>query len=277
MQRAFTLTHEGKLEEALALTVQLLGDQPDLVDLRNQLSAILRRLGRFEESLATYEETERRFPQIAESLALEKAKLYLDLDRIDDAERAARSILGSNELGARFILSAVAGRRGDWKTAAEEARKGIGDPRNPRVPAYLLLAQALAADGRLEEARVEIDRAAERLGHPEVAPVPGVHSTRGDILGRLGRNAEAEAAFRRELALFPKSDETYVRLAILLAAEHRFDEIEPTLEALVTQVGGARALLLAADTMARLGNTEAAAAYRRRAERAGAVPAKRGR
>jgi arylsulfatase A-like enzyme len=272
MQRAFQLTHDGRLAEALALTVQILGEQPDLVDLRNQLSAILRRLGRFEESLATYEETERRFPQLAESLAMEKAKLYLDLGRIDDAERAARSILDSNELGARFILSAVAGRRGEWARAAEEARRGIGDPRNPRVPAMLLLAQALSAQGKVAEALTEIDRAAARLAAPGVAPVPNVHATRGDLLARLGRESEAEAAFRSEIERFPDNPDPYVRLAILFAAGHRFDEIEPTLDALAA-TGSPRALLAAAETMERLGNAEGAAAYRRRARAAGAAPA----
>ncbi len=268
MQRAFQLTHEGELEAALALTVQLLGDQPDLVDLRNQLAAILRRLGRFEESLAVYEETERRLPQLAESLAMEKAKLFLDLGRIDDAERTARAILGTNELGARFVLSAVAGRRGDWATAAAEARRGIGDPRHPRVPAMLLLAQALAAEERLAEALIEIDRAAERLSRPGVAPVVNVFATRGDLLARLGRDAEAEVSFRREVELFPANPDPYVRLAVLFAAQHRFDEIEPMLDALAANVGGARGLEAAAATMERLGNADGAAAYRRRAGRA---------
>ena len=278
MQRAFHLTNAGQLDEALALTVQVLGAQPDLVDLRNQLSAILRRLGRFEEALATYEETERRFPQLVESLAIEKAKLYLDLGRLDAAEAAARRVLGANELGARFVLAAVAGRRGNWAEAADQARRGVGDPRNPRVPALLLLAQALAAQDRLDEALAEIDRAAARLAHPEVAPVPNVHATHGDILARLGRDAEAEAAFRREIALFPGNPDPYVRLAILYAAEHRFAEIDAILEDLIGANPDPKAFVLAAETMERLGNREGAADYRRRARRlapAGAPTARR--
>ncbi len=271
VQRAFTLTREGKLEEALALCVQLLGEQPDLLDVRNQLAGVLRHLGRFEEALAVYDETERRFPQLAESLAIERAKLELDLGRVEGAAAAARRALAANPLEARLILAAVAVRRGDWAAAAAEARQGLGDPAHPRVPALLLLAQALAADGKLEEARVEIERARERSRAPGAPAVATLEATYGDILARLGREAEAETAFRREIEQFPRNPDPYVRLAILFASQHRFDEIEPTLAAMVTALPLPRTLLLAADTLERLGNTGDAEAYRRRARAAGQV------
>ena len=69
---------------------------------------------------------------------------------------------------------------------------------------------------------------------------PRSEATRGDVLARLGRPAEAEAAFRREIELFPRTTEAYVRLAILLAAERRFAEISPTLEAMVRAVPAPR-------------------------------------
>jgi arylsulfatase A-like enzyme/Flp pilus assembly protein TadD len=272
VQRVFALTGEGKLDEALALSVRLLGERPDLLDVRNQLAGLLRRLGRFEEALAVYAETERRFPQLAESFAIERAKLELDLGRLDGAEAAARQALTANPLEARLVLAAVAVRRGDWAAAADEARQGVGDPSHPRVPALLLLAQALAADGKLEEARVEIERARERsrdATRPGGArPVATLEATYGDILARLGRVGEAEAAFRREIERFPRNPDPYVRLAILLASEHRFGEIEPALEAMVAALPVPRTYLLAAETLERLGNAADAESYRRRARAA---------
>ncbi|MEO8196350.1 MAG: sulfatase-like hydrolase/transferase [Thermoanaerobaculia bacterium] len=269
VQRVFTLTAEGKLEEALALCVQLLGEQPDLLDVRNQLVSVLRRLGRFEEALAVCDETERRFPQLAPSLAIDRAKLELDLGRVEGAEAAARRALIANPLEARLILAAVAVRRGDWVTAASEARQGLGDPTHPRVPALLLLGQALAAEGKLEEARREIERAREHSSAPGAPPVATLEATYGDILARLGRDSEAEAAFRREIGQFPRNPDPYIRLAILFAAQHRFGEIEPTLAAMVQALPVRHTLLLAADTFERLGNTGDAEAYRRRARAAG--------
>lgn len=268
IQRSFELVHQGRLEEALELCVRLLGEHPDLIDLRNQLAATLRRLGRFEEALAVYAETERRYPSLGPSLAIERAKIELDLDWLDDAAASAARAQAENPLEAELILATVAGRRGDWATAERRARAGIGDPRRPRVPALLLLAQALLAQERLPEALAEIERAVAETRRPGAKPVVTVESTYGDLLARLGRNAEAEAAFRREIALFPQGPEAYARLAILLAAERRFAEIEPTLDALAAANPSPRALAVAAETMERLGNDEGAAAYRARARAA---------
>jgi len=273
IQRSFALSAEGRHDEALDLCYQLLAANPDLIDVRNQLAGVLRKLGRFEEALEVYAETERRFPGLSESLAIERAKIELDLGRLDRAEAEARRAAAANPLESRLILAAVAGRRGDWPRAVVEARAGLGDPARPRVPALLLLARALLAQDRLDEARAEAERAIAEIRRPGAPPVATVESTYGDILARLGRDAEAEVAFRREIELFPRAPEPYVRLAILLAAQHRFDEIEPTLDALVAANPSPRALLAAAETMDRLGNREGAAAYRARARAAAASAA----
>ena len=270
IQRCFALAHEGRLEESLALCVRLLGEQPDLVDVRHQLADVLRRLGRPAEALEVHEVTARRSPELAEGLAIERAELALDLDRLDLAEAEAKRALAANPLEARLVLATVAGRRGDWKAAETAAREAAGPAARPRVAALLLLAQALAAQGRLEEGLTEAERAATRIaaGAP---PHPGVESTRGDLLARLGREGEAEYAFRREITAFPRNEEPYVRLAILLAAERRFDEILPTLEALVAAAPAPRTYELAARTLKDLGNAEAAASFRARGLRLAAA------
>ncbi len=268
VQRSFTLTSEGRYEEALDLCYSLLAANPNLIDARNQLAGVLRKLGRFEEALEVYAETERRFPQFGDSLAIERAKVELDIGRLDRAEAEARGALVANPLEAHLVLSAVAGRRSDWPQAVEEARAAAGESSQPRVPALLLLAQALLAQDRLEAALAEVERAIEVTRRPGAAPVATVDSTYGDILARLGRDAEAESAFRREIARFPMAPEPYARLAFLLAAEHRFDEIEPTLEALVAANPTPLAFVAAAEAMERLGNTEGAASFRARARAA---------
>ncbi len=264
IQRTFALTSAGRYQEALALCVQLLGEHPDLVDVRNQLAGILRKLGRAEEALAVYDETDRRYPQLSDSLAIERAKIELDLGRLDRAEAALVRARTANPLEAHLIAAAIAGRRGNWELAVTESRAGVGDTERPRLPALLLLSQALGAQGKLDDALLEIERAVAHLENNGAAPVPTVHSTRGDLLARLGRAAEAERAFRRELALFPGSSDPYVKLAILMASEHRFEEIEPTLEAMVQAIPTRPTYELAADTMRDLGNASGEESFRRR-------------
>ena len=125
----------------------------------------------------------------------------------------------------------------------------------------------VAQQGRLQEALEIADRAVARTAGDGAHPVATVASTRGDILARMNRNQEAEVAFRNEIARFPSTAEAYVRLALLLASEHRFSEIQPTLEAMVKASPKPATYLLAAREMTDLGNDAAAREFRRRGER----------
>jgi len=83
----------------------------------------------------------------------------------------------------------------------------------------------------------------------------------------MGRNQEAEAAFREEMQRFPTTSEAYVMLALLLASEHRFNEIEPTLESMVKASPMPATYFLAAREMHDLGNDAAARSFRSQGER----------
>ena len=54
--------------------------------------------------------------------------------------------------------------------------------------------------------------------------VPNLHFYRGDILARLGRNAEAEREFRAEIAIYPAEPDAYASLLLLLASSGRIEE-----------------------------------------------------
>src|SRR5438067_3331759 len=130
----------------------------------------------------------------------------------------------------------------------------------------ILLARVLAEEQKLPEALDVVNRAATRVGQG-AHPVATLASTRGDILARMGRNQEAEASFREEMTHFPTTTNAYARLAVLLASEHRFAEIGPTLEAMVKASPHPATYALAARTMHDLGNKEGARAFRARGER----------
>jgi arylsulfatase A-like enzyme/Flp pilus assembly protein TadD len=89
----------------------------------------------------------------------------------------------------------------------------------------------------------------------------------GDILARLGRNAEAAAAFQEEIRSFPDNAPAYARLAIVYALEGRkVSEVRAVLEGMVRADPRPATARLAAETLESLGDRETATAWRRRAE-----------
>ncbi len=272
VQQAFALSQAGKYEECVALCREILRDYPDLVDARNQLAGTLERLGRLEEAIEAYEDAIRRSPAFLDVAALELGRMELELGQLDRAELHAQQASKINPLEAHLLFAGLAGALGDWDKAEREARAGQGYTGKPRIGAMLMLAQVLVERGRLDEALGIAEQARARVAAGQAPPLKRLEATYGDILGRMGRFPAAEAALRHEIELFPRVPESYVRLAILFAAQHRFDEIKPILDRLVTVVPSARGLLLAAKTMEDLGNLEDARAYRARARQLGARP-----
>lgn len=134
------------------------------------------------------------------------------------------------------------------------------------VPALISLARVLTEEQRVDEALTMIDRAAARVGQG-AHPAAMLAATRGDILARMGQSQEAEAAFREEMQRFPQTTDAYVKLALLLASEHRFGEINPTLEAMVKASPRPATYFLAAKELSDLGNAVEAASFRSRGEK----------
>jgi len=267
VQETFALNQQGRYAESVELCRAILRDYPDLVDVYSQLAGNLRRLGRLDEALKAYHEAVRRSPQLVDSVAIEIAKLELDLGHLKEAELNAKQAMKLNPAEAHLLLAAVAAERGDWTGAEREARLALDNEQRPRVPALILLSKVLVQQGRLDEALATADRAAARIREDGAPGVATLASTRGDVLARMGRKQEAEAAFREEIRTFPATTDAYTRLAILLASERRFGEIETTLEAMVQASPRPATYGLAAQAMADLGNTERARFFQARGER----------
>jgi arylsulfatase A-like enzyme/tetratricopeptide (TPR) repeat protein len=267
VKQTFVLNEQQRYRESIELCREILRDYPDLVDVHMQLAGNLRRLGRLDEALETYKEAIRRSPQLVDALAVEIAKLELDRGDLHAAELNAQQAMKLNPAEAHLLLAAVALARGDESTAEREARMALGLDDRPRIPALILLARILVEQGRLDEALEVANRAVARVREDGAPPVRTLASTRGDILARMGRAEEAEAAFREEIARFPSTNDAYVNLAVLLASQRRFAEIEPTLEAMVVASPWPATHQLAAQAMEDLGNQQGARDFRRRGER----------
>lgn len=85
----------------------------------------------------------------------------------------------------------------------------LGSQDHPQVAALIFLARVQAGQQKLDEALSVADRAAAQISQKGAHPVATLASTRGDILARMGRNHEAEAAFREEIAHFSCNDERF--------------------------------------------------------------------
>ncbi|MEO8502310.1 MAG: sulfatase-like hydrolase/transferase [Acidobacteriota bacterium] len=267
MQTALRLAQESHLAEAEAACRAVLAKQPNMVDARIQLGSLLRRLGRADEAREEYREVVRRSPEMLDTIAVEMGKIALEEGHLDEAAENAKLALAAAPDEAHLLLAGVAIRKNDWAGGEREATAALGNAARPRIPALILLARVLIERGRLDEARTRIENARGRIARGEAKPVVTLEGTYADILGRQGHPEEAEASFRREIEMFPESEEAYVRFAILLASEHRFAEIQPTLDHMVTAKPIPTIYELAAQTMSNLGNEEGARQYRQTAAR----------
>jgi Flp pilus assembly protein TadD len=82
------------------------------------------------------------------------------------------------------------------------------------------------------------------------------------VLARLGRNDEAAAAFRKEIAGYPGNSQAYANLAILLATMGRpREEVRRILEEMVRARPGPRSAALVAEAGRFLDGMDSARAH----------------
>ena len=265
VQRAVDLRTAGRYEEAVALLRDLIARYPLLQDAHLLLAPALRALGRYDEALAAAEEARRQLPTLGPLISLELARIHLLKGDLDQAEVEAKAGAESNRAQSLELLTRIALVRNDLDAAADYGRQAREEGAVPRVSALLLGAKVALLKEQPEAALELLDQARQRVQAGKHPPTAGLESDRGDALARLGRYPQAEEAFREEIRRFPEDLQAYSRLAILLAATHRFDEIEPLLEQMATANPQRRSYLVAAETLERLGNREGAGRWRQRA------------
>jgi uncharacterized protein HemY len=196
---------------------------------------------------------------------MEKARIFLKRGRLDEAERHARAVAEGLPAEAHEVLARVAAARGRLAEAEREARLAYEAEAAPRAEVVLLAAEIHLAKSEIPQALALLDPLHAKVAAGERPPVESLEFLRGDALARLGRASEAEQALREEIRRFPTMARAYASLAFLCATQRRFAEIEPLLEAMAAADPRRETLLLAADTAERLGDTQGARAWRRRA------------
>jgi Flp pilus assembly protein TadD len=223
----WTLFQDGRPEEAVTEYERALQTDPKLVKAHNNVALALVELGRLDEAAGHYEKSLALEPkaEIYSDLGFTMARLGRPDEARTDYQKALE--LDPNSASANFNLAisfAQAGafgeaeshfrkalpgrptaethnglgyvleRQGRTDEAVAEFRKAIDvDPKF--TPAYNNLAQALAAQGKLEEAAHYYELSlAEK-------PSASVYNALGGVLTRLGKTAEAQEQFAKAKAL----------------------------------------------------------------------------
>ena len=221
IRQAFNLFRAGRYEEALAFYQRLLRENPRMLDLWDVSARALVRLGRTEEGIAAAREGLKVSPQ-ATHLALLVANLSLEQGRIDEAQQHAELALKAHKIEAHEILARVALARNDVPAAEREARAAIAEERD-NARALVTLARIEKHKKNYAGALTHLDAAAKAAADKD-ASLSRLHFLRGDVLARLGRDEDAERAFREEIRLFPEDAEAYKNLILLYVAQGRVDE-----------------------------------------------------
>jgi arylsulfatase A-like enzyme/Flp pilus assembly protein TadD len=264
IKKAFRLAAQGEGERAVRALGHLLEKNPNLFDVQYELGETLSRLKRYEEAAEAYKRAMALSPSLAAEIGLALGRVTLELGRLDEAEANGRLALGTNPPEAHELLARVALARGDLEMAQREANLIRGSP--VEAKAAVLLAEVHLRRNEIQQAMLLLDMAIARLAEQRLRPVGNLHFLRGDSLARLGRYPEAEAAFKEEIRFFPTNSHAYARLAIVYAVERRTArDVYRVLEAMQRAHPTRETSLLAAETLASIGDRRGAGDWRRRA------------
>jgi len=177
---ALALVELGQLEEAAVHFRKSLALQPR-AEIYSDLGFAMARLGKPEEALANYRKALELDPTCA-SAHFNLAVTLVQAGKFREAESHYRTALaGGPTAETHNGLGYVLAREGRPDEAVGEFRKAIDlDPKY--TPAYNNIADALAAQGKLEEAERYYRRSLEEK------PSPAVHDSLAAVLRRLGRS-----------------------------------------------------------------------------------------
>jgi choline-sulfatase len=232
LNTAMGLFFHQQFAQAVPAFQRALAANPQLIDAWEHLGDSLQALGRLDEALAAFQHA-MKISGGASHIAVSTGELLLRMGRLDEAQAHAELARKVSPAGADGLLAEIALARHQPAAAERAARQAVaaeGDTAGP----HLTLAQVLAAEGKLEAALGETDRALAEVGRRASGQsFPRLWYIRGDVLARLGRDGEAEQAFRREIAGFPADLHTYSSLAALYVSQGKTDAAVAVLRQMV--------------------------------------------
>jgi tetratricopeptide (TPR) repeat protein len=264
LKNAFGALKDQRYEEAAKRFNAILKENPRMVDVWQLLAQADLKLSRDEEALAALLQAAKLSPGNPQVL-LALSEYYRVTGDFKRAREHAELARDAGALDAHENLARIALAQGDSKTAESEARAALQEHPNRRIP-HLVLARVMRDQGKLQEALAEISEI-DRLTRSFQPPLFSLNYLKGDVLARLGRNAEARAAFQQEIHDFPDSAQAYTALAVLYASEGNEGEARRTLEACLTNARTPGPFFAVAQAYQILGDTGRAQGVRLEASR----------
>lgn len=269
---AVQLEQTGRYAEAVQMYRGLTQRNPRFTDAWTRLSRSLEQMGRYSEAIESYKAAIRVSPSLAGEFALSMARDYLNLGDADSAAKHAELGLDVNPGSAHLLLGRAALAKGDPARAIAEARMAMND-RAFNIAAKVLLAQAEVRrdPSTVSQALAMIEEARREASSRQMPPVALLDFVRGDILARMGRVADARAAFEEEIAHFPHDREAYASLAVLQWLEGDRAASNRTMQRLILAIPGHETYAFISQTYRQIGDQTAADIWLRKAERSTAV------
>jgi arylsulfatase A-like enzyme/tetratricopeptide (TPR) repeat protein len=263
LKEASRLSAEGRFEQAASILRELVRESSAMLDPWEGLARVLKEAGRPAEAFDALLEADRLSPGTPQIL-LGLADLALrkgDIPRARTYAQAA-AVLGAS--GATQALAEIALASGDLPEARRLAKTCLQEDARSRS-CWLLLATVEKQAGDSKSAWEILERL-RNLRDAGRGPLENENFLRGDVLARMGRESEAETAFRAEVSAFPDNPAGWTGLALLYASQGRPDDARRVLDELISKSPRPRSYFAAARTWEVLEDRQAAVAMRRRAE-----------
>lgn len=256
LQHGFVENASRRYAKAVEAFQKVLAKNEHSIAAWENLALAYERLGRFTEALAAYQQAFERSGG-EPHLALAIGEVLLSLGRPADARAHAEPALAWDGAAARDLLARAALAEGKPDEAERQAEEGLKLRRDPGL---------LFVQGRVARQRGDLVKALALARQAEAGlaqtggegRLRGLYFLIGDTLARSGKPEEAEAAFQREIELFPGDFLAPSSLALLYASTERSSEAIEILRQLVARNPIPMVFVSAVRTLRALGETTAA-------------------
>ena len=256
LREGFTALQAGRDEEAVKVLGALLASEPGMTDVWQMYSEACMKLGRDAEALRALQTAAKLAPGNPQVL-MALSDYYVQTGNFEEARKHAEAVGDAGTVNPHESLARIALAEGDLATAEREARAALAKYPSRRVP-RLILGRVLHDRRDYAGALVELERVRRPNAEEDAVLLQNLNFLRGDTFARLGREAEAEAAFREEMRDFPGNPAPRAGLAMLYASQGREAEARKALGDLVLEVRTPEAYFAAIRTFEILGDPGAA-------------------
>ena len=268
---------DRKWPEAIALLQRVLGDEPEVVQVWNELADVSLLANRYDTALDAYRHIIALEPSEPDGY-LGAAEVQLKEHKLDDARARAADAAdlatdrdGRARAAAHALLARIALARHYPDGAREQAALALeADPGLP-MPAFIE-GRILYDQGKYEGALLQFQQAVAAGRKAGATPIAELHFYTGDTLARLDRRSDAEAEFASELRLFPQNVRARAGLATLYHASGQAAAADTAITDMLRAAPTQESYALAARLLKSFGKTRQAQTIRAEALRRFTAP-----